>query len=239
MEDTSQKVDTRVNDILLGPWERPVLRWLCIHMPQWVNSDLLTAIGFFGGILITVGYWFTNVDKNFLWLVDVGFAVNWFGDSLDGSLARYRKVERVKYGYFVDHIVDTLTQTIICIGLGLSPFISFPYALLALVGYLQLGILACVQATVTGVFKVSYGKIGPTEIRFILVGVNTVFYFAKNPLLQLPWMTITLFDLIALVAVVALFAYFIVFALIQAVELYKQDRPELRQETTSAHISRG
>ena len=121
----------------------------------------------------------------------------------------------------------------------MSPFISFPYALLALVGYLQLGILTFVQTAVTGVFKMSYGKIGPTEIRFILVGVNAVFYFAKNPLLPLPWMTIALFDLIALVVIVALFAYFIVFALIQAVELYKQDRPELRQETISAHISRG
>lgn len=239
MEDTSKKADTRVNDILLGPWERPVLRWLCIHMPQWVSSDLLTAIGFFGGIIIAASYWLTNVDKNFLWLVDVGFAVNWFGDSLDGSLARYRKVERFKYGYFVDHIVDTLTQTMICLGLGLSPFISFPYALLALVGYLQLGILSYVQAAVTGVFKLSYGKIGPTEIRFILVGVNAVFYFAKNPLVQLPWMTLSLFDLIALVIVVVLFVYFIFFALMQAVELHKQDRPELRPGTPSAHISRG
>ncbi len=239
MEDTSKKSDTRVNDILLGPWERPALRWLCVHMPQWVNSDLLTAIGFFGGVIIAVGYWLTNVDKNFLWLVDVGFAVNWFGDSLDGSLARYRKVERFKYGYFVDHTLDTLTQTIICIGLGLSPFVSFPYALLVLVGYLQLGILTYVQTAVTGVFKMSYGKIGPTEIRFIFVGVNLVFYFAKNPLLQLPWMTLSLFDLIALVVVAVLFAYFIIFTFLQAAELYKQDRPELSQGTASARISRG
>jgi len=239
MEDTSQKADTRVNDILLGPWERPVLHWLCVHMPEWVNSDILTTIGFVGGCIIAVSYWLTNIDRNFLWAADLGFAVNWFGDSLDGSLARYRKVERFKYGYFVDHTVDTLTQTMICIGLGLSPFISFRYALLALVGYLQLGILACVQATVTGVFKMSYGKIGPTEIRFILVGVNAVFYFAKNLLLQLSWMTLTLFDLIALVVVVALFTYFIVFALIQAVELYKQDRPEPSQGVVSARISRG
>jgi phosphatidylglycerophosphate synthase len=226
MEDTSKKADERVNDIFFGPLERPALRWLCAHMPAWVSPDILTAIGLCGGLIIAVGYWLSNVDKNFLWLVDFGFVVNWFGDSLDGSLARYRKIERVRYGYFIDHTVDTLTQTIICIGVGLSPFVKFPYALLALVGYLQLGILTFVNAAVTGVFKISYGKIGPTEIRVIFVGLNAIFYFSNNPLIQVFSLDLALFDAIALSVAAAFFFYFVIFALLGIVELHKQDPPK-------------
>ena len=226
MEVTAKKADERVNDIFFGPLERPVLQWLCAHMPAWVNPDILTAIGVLGGVIIAVGYWLSNVDKNYLWLVDFGFVLNWFGDSLDGSLARYRKIERVRYGYFLDHTVDTLTQTIICIGVGLSPFVKFPYALLALVGYLQLGILTFVNAAVTGVFKISYGKIGPTEIRVIFVGLNAIFYFSSNPLIQVFSLHLALFDVIALSAAAAFFLYFFIFAAMGIVELHKQDPPK-------------
>jgi phosphatidylglycerophosphate synthase len=226
MEDTAKKTDERVNDIFFGPLERPALQWLCKQMPAWVNPDLLTAVGFLGGLIIAVGYWLSNFDKNFLWLVDFGFVVNWFGDSLDGSLARYRKIERFKYGYFLDHTVDTFTQTMICIGLGLSPFIGFNYAMLALVGYLQLGILTYVGTAVTGIFKISYGKIGPTEIRALIIGANTVFYFANNPVIGLPFLNISLFNLFVLVIAVAFFIYFIAFMLMQAAELHKQDPPK-------------
>ena len=226
IEDTSKKTDERVNDIFFGPLERPALQLLCQHMPAWVNPDMLTAIGLGGGFIIAVGYWLSNFDKNFLWLVDFGFVVNWFGDSLDGTLARYRKIERFKYGYFIDHTVDTFTQTIICIGLGLSPFVGFNYAMLALVGYLQLGILTYVKTAVTGVFKISYGKIGPTEVRVIVIGANAVFYFASNPMIDLSFINISLFNLIVLGIAILLFINFIVFTLTQAGSLNKQDRPK-------------
>jgi len=224
MGNTSKRTDERLNDIFFGPLERPALQWLCSHMPAWVNPDILTAIGLFGGLVIAVGYWLSQLDKNFLWLVDFGFVVNWFGDSLDGSLARYRKIERFQYGYFVDHTVDTCTQTMICIGLGLSPFVGFNYAMLALVGYLQLGILTYVNTAVTGVFKVSYGKIGPTEIRVVIIGANALFYFASNPMIDLSVINISLFNLLVLSVAVGFFIYFIVFTFMQAVELNKQDR---------------
>src|SRR5262245_40904070 len=138
--ETSKTADVRVNDIFFAPLERPALQWLCKHMPAWMTPDILTVIGVIGGVIIAGGYWLSNVNKNFLWVVDFGFLVNWFGDSLDGSLARYRGIERPKYGYFLDHTVDTMTQTMICLGLGASPFVHFNYALLTLVGYLHLGI---------------------------------------------------------------------------------------------------
>lgn len=224
MEELTNKTDERVNDIFFGPWERPMLRFLSQHMPAWVSPDMLTAIGVVGGLIIATGYWLCNVDKNFLWLVDFGFVVNWFGDSLDGTVARYRKIERFKYGYFIDHTVDTFTQTLVCIGLGLSPFVSFNYAMLALVGYLQLGILTYVNTAVTGIFKISYGKIGPTEVRVILIGANAVFYFASNPVINLPFINIALFNLLILCLTAAFFTYYIVFSLIQAAHLNEQDR---------------
>jgi len=225
MEGASKKTDDRVNDIFFGPLERPALQWLCQQLPAWVNPDMLTAVGVFGGLIVAAGYWLSNFNNNYLWLVDFGLVVNWFGDSLDGSLARYRKIERFQYGYFVDHTIDTLTQTIVCIGLGLSPFIDFNYALLMLVGYLQLGILTYVNAAVTGIFKISYGKIGPTEIRVLIIGANLVFYFVSNPLIDLSFIHISLFNLIALSLATGFLIYFIVFTFIQAVELHKQDRP--------------
>jgi archaetidylinositol phosphate synthase len=226
MEEIAKKTDERINDILFGPLERPVLHWLCEYMPAWVSPDMLTALGVCGGLIIAVSYWLSNFDKNFLWLANFGLIVNWFGDSLDGSLARYRRIERFRYGYFVDHTVDTFTQTMICIGLGLSPFIDSHYAMLALVGYLQLGILTYVNTAVTGVFKISYGKIGPTEIRVLIMGMNAVFYFASNPMIDLSFTSISLFNLIILSIAVSFFLYFIIFVTMRAVELYKQDPPK-------------
>src|SRR5574337_1940205 len=225
-EHTSTKTHERVNDILLGPLERPMLQWLCRHMPTWVSPDMLTALGVVGGLIIAVGYWLSNFDKHFLWMVNCGFVVNWLGDSLDGTLARYRHIERFKYGYFVDHTVDTFTQTMVCIGLGLSPFVGFHYAMLALVSYLQLGILTYVRTAVTGIFKVSYGKIGPTEVRVIVMGVNMVFYFASNPLIHLPFMSISLFNLIIFGIAVAFFIHYVVVALQQAKRFAEQERAQ-------------
>ena len=96
----------RVNDILLGPIERPALNWLAAHMPAWMTPDGLTIIGVIGAVIILVSYGLSNLEPAFLWLASFGFFVNWFGDSLDGTLARYRKIERPKYGFFVDHTVD-------------------------------------------------------------------------------------------------------------------------------------
>lgn len=91
---------TRVNKILLGPIERPALSWLAQKMPAWVTPDKLTITGFLGTILVAVSYVLTNQNHAFLWLASLGLVINWFGDSLDGTLARYRKIERPQYGFF-------------------------------------------------------------------------------------------------------------------------------------------
>ena len=176
----------RVNDILLGPLERPALQWLAAHMPAWMTPDILTGIGTFGAVLIAVSYWLTNYSEWFLWLASLGFVINWFGDSLDGTLARYRKIERPKYGFFIDHTVDALNETIIFLGFGLSPYLSFEIACLALIGYLLMSVLIYVSTAVSGVFKISYGKLGPTEIRAIAILLNIFIFFFVNRTINLP-----------------------------------------------------
>jgi len=224
--DTSKTADVRINDTILAPLERTALQWLCKRMPVWTTPDLLTVIGLIGGLVMAAAYWLCNTNKNFLWIVDLGLLINWFGDSLDGSLARYRRIERFQYGYFVDHTVDITTQTIFFLGLGLSPFVHFNFALLALLGYLHLGILTYINTAVSGVYKISYGKIGPTEVRVFLLGVNAVFYFGTNPLLSLGRISIASFDAMVLGIAIAFFLYFLGFTLLRMRELHIQDPPK-------------
>jgi archaetidylinositol phosphate synthase len=167
----------RVNDILLGPIERPALRWLAAHMPAWVTPDMCTVAGIIGAIVVFTGYVLSIFHPAFLWLASLGFLINWFGDSLDGTLARYRRIERPIYGFFIDHTVDAIDEVIIFLGLGLSPYVSFSIACLALIGYLLLSVLIFVRTCVVGEFKISYGRLGPTEIRFLAILLNTIMFF--------------------------------------------------------------
>ncbi len=216
---SKSKEHKRVNDILLGPLERPALQWLCAHMPGWMTPDLLTYIGLFGSVIIFVGYALTNVGPGFLWLATLGYVINWFGDSMDGSIARYRKIERPKYGFFVDHTVDAFSQVLIFVGLGLSPYVSYEVASLALFGYLLMTVYVYVDTYVTGVFKISYGKFGPTEMRAIAIIANVVFFIWASPNIELWFGSVSVYDLFALAIAVALFAVFIYSVVSRASEL--------------------
>ncbi len=204
---------TRINDIFLGPLERPALRWLAAHAPTWMTPNICTTIGVLGGVIIFLGYLLSNLHPGFFWLASFGFLVNWYGDSLDGTLARYRKIERPAYGFFIDHSTDAATQVIIFFGLGLSPYISFNMACLALVGYLLLSVLAYIRTYVSNEFKISYSKLGPTEIRALAVLLNTVMFFfgaLQWPVQQgaLGRLTLNLYDLaLGFVFLVLVFFY--------------------------------
>ena len=203
------KSHKRVNDILLGPLERPTLKWLATHMPSWMNPDIMTGIGVFGAILIFVSYWLANYDRNFLWLSSLGFVVNWFGDSLDGNLARVRKTERPKYGFFIDHTIDALTEVLIFLGIGISPYIRFDVAAMALIAYLLMSVMVYVRTCVVGEFRLSYGRLGPTELRAMMMIVNTILFFFGNPVLRLPFGAVAIFDLLVAVVAGLLFAIYI------------------------------
>ncbi len=175
------KEHVRVNDILLGPLERPALQYFCKIAPAWATPDTMTVIGILGALMIAAGYILTRYDLAFLWLASLGYVVNWYGDSMDGSLARYRKIERPKYGYYVDHIVDIINEFIVILALGISPLVHFEIAAVALIGYLMLSAHTFLRTYVDDVFQISFGKLGPTEVRVIIVLINTIVFFLDNP----------------------------------------------------------
>ncbi len=141
-------------------------------MPAWVTPDSLTACGMAGAMAVFAGYWASQADASWLWLSILGYVVQWFGDSMDGSLARYRAIERPQYGYFIDHSCDGIATILILAGIGLSPFVRLDVALFALAGYLLLSIHAYLSARVSGEFKLSYLAAGPTELRLLLIGLT-------------------------------------------------------------------
>lgn len=162
----------RIQQNWLANKERQLLRWLCSKMPAWVTPDKLTSLGMFGALLIFLGYLASNLRVEWLLLAIVGYFVQWFGDSMDGSLARYRQIERPSYGYFIDHSCDGLATLLILAGIGSSPFVSMDVALAALAGYLLLSIHAYLSARVLGELKLSYLSAGPTELRLILIALT-------------------------------------------------------------------
>jgi len=219
------KTHHRVNDILLGPLERPALKWLAAHMPPWASPDLMTVVGVLGAALIFASYVLTRSNNAFLWLANLGFVINWLGDSLDGTLARHRHIQRPRYGFFVDHTVDAFNEVLIFLGLGISPFVRLEIAMLALIGYLLMSVLVFVRTCVVGTFQLSYGKLGPTEARLIAILANTLVYFFGNPGIRLFAIRFTFYDLVGIVIVVLLFFFFMTTLYKQALELSREDRP--------------
>lgn len=221
---------TRKNDILLGFLERPALKWLAEHMPSWVTPDTLTWIGILASILIFVSYILTHISRHFLWLASVGFILNWFGDSLDGSLARYRHIERPRYGFLVDHWVDAISVVLIFMGLGISPYVDFSIALIGIIVYLLISIMVYLITYVTGVFNMTSTKFGPTEARVLAVILNTAIFFIGTRSFDLPYVGETTFYTIA-VAIVAFlgFIYFMVNTGIQSKKLALLDQKRLER----------
>ncbi|GLT02070.1 hypothetical protein GCM10007897_34730 [Sphingobium jiangsuense] len=163
---------SRIQQNWLAARERRLLNWLCARMPAWVTPDKLTSLGMVGAFMTFAGYVASNLAASWLLLAIAGYVVQWFGDSMDGSLARYRRIERPSYGYFIDHSCDGLATLLILAGIGLSPFVTMDVALVALAGYLLLSIHAYLSARVLGEFKLSYLAAGPTELRLMLIALT-------------------------------------------------------------------
>lgn len=165
----------RIQTSILNAAEKKVLVWLAKRQPKWMTSDILTGIGFLGAVVIAAGYLLTNVNVNFLWLASLGFVINWYGDSLDGTLARVRNTQRPVYGYYLDHTVDGINESLMFVGLGLSGLMHLSLALAILVLYLLLTINVSVNAHLKKEFRLTYAKLGPTEFRILGIIANTLF----------------------------------------------------------------
>ena len=167
----------RIQTSLLNPIEKKVLVWLASRMPAWVTSDMLTFVGFLGACIVATGYALSNLNLNWLWLASFGFVVNWFGDSLDGSLARVRNTQRKTYGFFIDHNVDVINECLMFLGVGLSPLVNLTFMMGVLVGYLMLSVYVYIDCYLKGEHRLTYGGLGPTEFRLLAILVNCLFIF--------------------------------------------------------------
>ena len=170
-----QEQSRRIQTSVLNGVEKKVLVWLAGRQPRWMTSDTLTALGVAGALVVAVGYALSNYHIGWLWLASLGFVINWYGDSLDGTLARVRGTQRPIYGFYLDHNIDGITMTIMCIGAGLSDMLNLYIALAVLAVYLLLSISVYINAHLKGEFRLTYAGMGPTEFRLIMIVVNTLF----------------------------------------------------------------
>ena len=201
----------RIQTSFINGIEKRALVWLAKRMPHWVNSDMLTAVGTLGALIVAIGFALSCINVQWLWLSSFGLFVNWFGDSLDGTLARVRDCQRPIYGYYVDHTVDCINEGLMFIGAGLSPFLHLDLALLAYAIYLVLTINVSINAHLKGEFRLTYFKLGPTEFRIIIVVANTL--LIAIPALAAIANTHTLFGLTVTMHVLDYVAAVIIFAM--------------------------
>jgi archaetidylinositol phosphate synthase len=164
----------RDKKFLLAVPEARVLDWIARRLPAWVTPDHLTALGVVAALAIGAAYVLSNGDSAWLWAASGLLVLHWLGDSLDGTLARVRRSERPRYGYYLDHLVDAFATAAIGIGLGLSPHMLLAVGLAIVVVYLILSINTYLETHAFGVFTLGYGRLGPTEARLVLIGVNTL-----------------------------------------------------------------
>jgi phosphatidylglycerophosphate synthase len=195
---------------VLAPLERRVLIAMATRMPRAVGPDHLTALALLAMIGAGLSYWLAATTPIGLVLVVVCLAINWFGDSLDGTLARVRRQPRPRYGFYVDHVVDSLGAGCLLGGLAMSGHMHPLLALGLLAAYLLLASESYLATHAVGEFKLSYFKVGPTELRILLaIGTLTLLW---RPIVHIgPW-TMRLFDVGGAVAIVALVVTFLVAA---------------------------
>ncbi len=170
---------------LLAEPEKRVLRWIAARLPRWVMPDHLTILGVVAAVGIAAAYALSNGSSAWLWAASALLVAHWLGDSLDGTLARVRGIERPRYGYYLDHLVDAVATACIGIGLGLSPYMLLATGLAIVVAYLVLSINTYLETQALGTFGLGYGRIGPTEIRLLLVAINTAIALGLAPQAQI------------------------------------------------------
>jgi phosphatidylglycerophosphate synthase len=191
---------------VLSEIEQRLLVAIARRFPRSLLPDHLTIVGILGSLMVTAGYLLSNRAPGWLWLASAGFVVNWFGDSLDGTVARVRRIQRPRYGFYLDHLTDACSTLAIGLGLGLSPYMLLAVGLAAAVGYLMLSVNVYLESQVLGDFRFGYGVVGPTETRLVLVALNTVAVFAGPLPFTVLGVGATVFDLIAVVAVAGMAA---------------------------------
>ncbi|MGZ4787067.1 MAG: CDP-alcohol phosphatidyltransferase family protein [Terriglobales bacterium] len=212
----------RVQQTLVTGAEKKALRWLAARMPAWVNSDHLTLLGFVAQFFVGVSYALAGSDNRWL-LAATGFlALNWFGDSLDGTLARFRNRQRPRYGFYVDHIIDSFGAVFLCVGLGLSTYMTPLVAMILLMAFLMISIETYLATYCLGKFNLGHFLFGPTEIRIILAIGNVALLW--KPHVHFLGTIYPLFDIGGVIASIGMFFMLVTAAIRHTVVLYQEER---------------
>ena len=205
---------------ILAPLERAALYGFARRMPAWVNSDHLSVLGLAGMIGAGACYALTKRNPLMLHLVNVFIFLNWFGDSLDGTLARYRDRQRPRYGFYVDHIIDTYGILFLLFGMASSGYMSQRVAAAVLISYFMLAINSYLAAYSIGIFKISQWKLGPTELRLLLM-IGNVFLFYRPRVYHHRYL---LFDVGGVIAAFGMSLMLVVLSIQHTHTLYKLER---------------
>lgn len=211
----------RVNQALTARVEKRILEWLAARAPRWVTSDQLTALGLAAQIGAGAFYAFSRFDRRALLMVIVCLALNWLSDSLDGTLARVRRQQRPRYGFYVDHMVDIFGAVALMLGMGCSGFLHWPVAVAMLIAFLVLSSESYLSTYTLARFELSQGIFGPTEIRLLLVAGNLA--LLHNPFCRIFGHRLLLFDIGGLIAAAVMFAVAAAVTLRHTAQLYREE----------------
>jgi len=222
MSTNSFKDAKREQTSVLAPLERVALRVLARSMPAFVNSDHLSLLGLVSMFLAGLGYALSRQNPMMLHLVNLFIFLNWFGDSLDGTLARYRDRQRPRYGFYVDHIIDTFGTMFLIFGLALSGYMTERVAAAMLVVFLMLAINSYLAAYSLGIFKISQWKMGPTEMRLILI-IGNIFLIYR-PYARVFGHRYLLYDVGGMIAIVGMALILVVSSIQNTHALYELER---------------
>lgn len=211
----------RVNRALTASIEKRALEWMGKRAPWWVSSDQLTLLGLGAQLGAGICYALARYDRRALLAAIACLALNWLGDSLDGTLARVRRQERPRYGFYVDHMVDIFGSVALMCGLGASGLLHWPVAMAMLIAFLLLSGESYLATYSLARFQLSQGIFGPTEIRILLAMGNLA--ALRNPYATLLGHKVLLFDLGGTIAAVLMIAMAVVITLRHTAELYRQE----------------
>jgi archaetidylinositol phosphate synthase len=216
------KLHVRKHESFLADAEKRTLVWMARRLPRWVNSDHLTLLGLISMFLAGISYWAARWNKLTLALVVVFLATNWFGDSLDGTLARVRDQQRPRYGFYVDHVIDIFGILFLLGGLALSGYMTPVIALGMLVAYLMVTTEVFLATHSHGVFRLAFMKFGPTELR-ILLAIGTL-YLLHRPWVNLGhWGPYRLFDVGGIIGSIGLMFALVVSSIRNTIVLYRAE----------------
>jgi phosphatidylglycerophosphate synthase len=214
--------EMRKQEAVTARVEKTVLLWLAERTPRWINSDHLTVLGFAAQLLAGAGYALASCNPAALLVVIAALALNWLGDSLDGTLARYRQQQRPRYGFYVDHMVDSVGALALMGGLAVSSFMHPYVAIGLLVGFLLLSIQSYLATYTLGEFRLSFWRFGPTELRILLAIGNIALFF--RPIVHIFGKAYRLFDIGGLIGLIGMGLMLIVWTIQNTRKLYQEER---------------